>query len=629
MVKSWKAVRVGTACALVLVASVLGIACADVLGDVVVEGGGAAAGQPLPPGPTTGGQGGPSTGVSTLEPCEPGQVRCSGALFQACVRGSSNTTVWLRVDDCKQEALCVSGPDPGCLTRPCVAGETSCDGATPRVCSAAEDGWEPREACPSAAHCSINPGDCRGAAPCCLESPCAAGEMRCNQGEMQRCNDTQTAWDILTQCDTPDLCLAGLSACVGTGSSCACEAAVCEVNATRCTGTTLERCNAGRTGFEPVDLCATPELCEVTQALGLDACKPPPCDVGDHLCTDEGVLLGCRIDRTDYIEQEPCIGPQFCNASVGVCEPAECDSGQQRCNGTQIEECLEDRTGFRSDGLATCATPALCDDTDPGSAACEPPQCGVNEFNCFGGAQLQRCNADRTHFEPFGPPCLRPDLCSAPRGRCDFCFPGRQECTPELDASRVCSVTGNSFGPETFCPLGCDGPLGTCRTCQPGSYRCTGNFIERCSSDGRSFTPINRSSDCSGAATQVSCFNGQLLNTNCGAPGCNLIRAQCNECSGTQRICTGGGFRQCNGGVFGPTQDCGSGLSCSGAGTCGCDAGTLRCSNDTLQVCTGAAFVATEFCDGDLLISCASGIPEVVQCSSADDCDDSDGLFCE
>jgi hypothetical protein len=294
----------------------------------------------------------------------------------------------------------------------------------------------------------------------------------------------------------------------------------------------------------------------------------------------------------------------------------------------QIEECLEDRTGFRSEGLATCATAALCNSENEDQAFCEPPACGVNEFNCFGGAQLQRCNADRTRFEPFGPVCLRPDLCSAVRGRCDFCFPGRQECTPENDASRICSITGNSFGPETFCPLGCDPPLGACRTCPIGSYRCINGFIERCN-DGRSFTPLNRTTDCSGAATQISCANNQLLTSNCGAPGCNFTRAVCNECTGTQRVCTGGGFRQCNGGVFGATQACGSGLSCTGAGNCTCDAGTLRCQNDTLQTCNGSAFVATNPCEDDVLISCASGIPEAVLCSSEDACEESDGLSCE
>ncbi len=622
MVKSGRALRGAIACALVLVSGALGIACADMLGDVVIEEGVAGPAGTLPPG----GSGGPMTGVGSLERCEPGQVRCSGALVQACVRSSSDAPGWLTISDCEQPERCVADPDPRCLSRPCVAGETSCEGATPRVCNATQDGWQLLEPCLSAAHCSISPTDCAGAAPCCLEAPCQAGEMRCNQGQMQRCNATQTAWEDLELCDSADLCLAGLRSCEGTGS-CACELAVCATNETRCSGNVLERCNDGRTDWEPVDVCATPELCDAGRGLGLSACQPPACAVGDHVCTPDGALLGCRIDRVDYVVQESCIGPQFCNASDGVCEPAACEPGQQRCNGAQIEECLADRTGFTSEGLATCATAALCNDSDPRNAFCEPPACGVNEFNCFGSAQLQRCNNDRTRFEPFGAPCLRPELCSAQRGRCDFCFPGRQECTPELDASRVCSVTGNSFGPETFCPLGCDGPLGQCRTCQFGSYRCNGNFIERCN-DGRSFTPLNRNSDCSSATTQVSCINGQVFSNNCGANACNTGRGLCNECTGTQRVCAGGGFRQCNGGVLGPTQACGSGLSCS-AGNCTCDPGTLRCVNETLQECNGSAFVRRNPCDGDLLISCASGTPDIVQCSSEDDCEDSDGLSCD
>ncbi|HKO92458.1 MAG TPA: hypothetical protein VJU61_14955, partial [Polyangiaceae bacterium] len=253
---------------------------------------------------------------------------------------------------------------------------------------------------------------------------------------------------------------------------------------------------------------------------------------------------------------------------------------------------------------------------------CDPPQCAVNQFSCFQGNQLQACNEGRTGFVNVGPACPRPDLCSADRRRCDFCVPGRQECTIDLSSTRVCSLSGNFFSPETFCPLGCDGPLGQCRPCQIGTYRCNGALIERCN-DGRSFTPLNRGTDCSGAA-QLSCSNGQVVTTNCGLNGCNAARAACNECSGVQRRCSGAGFQQCNLGSFGAVQGCGGGLSCRGAGTCGCDPGTPRCDDGDLTECNGqgSGFVRAGACDGDILRVCDGSDLTQLQCGSDDDCED-------
>ena len=442
---------------------------------------------------------------------------------------------------------------------------------------------------------------------------------------MQRCNADRTAWESFESCATADLCLASLADCGRSPDACSCQAPTCAPTETRCTAATLERCNAGRTGWDPVEPCATAALCEAGRAtLGGSACVAPACEVGSHSC-DGAVLQGCRIDRTGFDDQETCIGAPFCNLTEGRCEDAPCEVGQHRCSGSQIEVCLDDRTGFVAEGPA-CATPALCKESDPTDVHCDPPQCAVNQFSCFQGSQLQACNEGRTGFVNAGPACLRPDLCSADRRRCDFCFPGRQECTIDQSSTRVCSLSGNFFGPETFCPLGCEGALGQCRTCQFGAYRCNGALIERCN-DGRSFTPLNRGSDCSGAA-QLSCINGQVITSNCGINGCNLARAACNECSGTQRRCSGAGFQQCNGGSFGAVQGCGGGLSCQGVGNCSCDPGTPRCDGGTLTECNGlgTGFVRAGACgggDGDILRICdgPGAEPTQLQCSSDNDCE--------
>jgi hypothetical protein len=613
--------------------SVLAVSCADLLGDITVDS------EPLSPepGPAPAGVGGGiGGGISTAGPttCEAGgQLRCNEERLEVCVRLGSDLPLWRLLEDCKSADRCISdSAGPHCLAQSCSSGESHCEGATPLVCNAAHDGWDELPACLSAAHCSSDPATCAGPAPCCLAAPCHAGEMRCNQGVMQRCNTEQTDWDTVASCETPDLCLAGLSACGATGNACSCKLAACQQNESRCTGTALERCNAGRTDWEPVNLCATAALCEQGRALVPAACAPPQCDPGSHICTPEGSLEGCRVDRTGYDDQETCAGPQFCDAKAGKCNPVACEAGDRRCNGAQVEVCLADRTGFMPVG-APCATDALCNDSNLSNVHCDPPACATDAFSCFGGTQLQGCNDDRTAFEPVGAPCNRPDLCSADRRRCDFCVPGRQECNVAMNATRVCSTTGNFFGPETFCPLGCNGPVAQCVTCTIGSYRCNGGVIARCD-DGRSFTPLNRSSDCPAfAGIQSSCSTGGQFNqTFCAAAGCNATRGLCNECSGTQRQCSGAaGFRQCAGGAFGATQSCPDGLTCSGAGNCGCVPGAALCSDGALGFCNrqGTGFVAGDACEDDVLLTCDGNDLIRVQCSSSDTCEASDGFSCD
>jgi hypothetical protein len=525
-------------------------------------------------------------------PCEVGSVRCNDASLEMCVQFQPGQTGWQRLEDCGSAELCVSDPAAHCLARTCDAGSAYCEGATPRVCNAASSGWNDLPACSSASRCSTNAANCPNGAPCCLPAPCTAGETRCNQGEMQRCRPDQSDWDSFDLCETPELCDGGLAGCGAASGACRCQEPTCSVGETRCDGATLQRCNAGRSGWDVIDTCATPQLCELGRELQPLSCNSPTCDAGAFFCTDSGLLQKCRDDRTGFDDVQACEGGQpFCDPNLGRCNPTACDAGDRRCNGAQIEVCLDDRTGFRSDGFP-CATSALCNDSDPSNVHCDNPACDAGAVSCFGSAQLSACNDGRTAFVPVGAPCLRPDLCSAERRRCDFCFPGRQECTIDLGSTRVCSTSGNFFGPETVCPLGCNGPSGTCVTCTVGQYRCQGNTITRCN-DGRSFASLGRSSDCSGQL-QVTCNNGQLFQVDCGSASCNPASASCNECSGTQRRCQGDGFQQCSQGSFGDVQACDDGLTCAGQGVCSCTPLATSCVDGELLTCnlTGTGFLA-------------------------------------
>ena len=208
----WTPLRAGGFCGLLMACTLLAASCARLLGtvDVVEQSLRPDAGTPQPP-TGSAGSGGAPTGIEICE--APGQLQCNGQWLDACVSFNGTEPTWIHLQDCQAPERCLEAPNPHCAglaQRLCTPGESQCDGATPRVCNAAGDAWTTLPACMSAAHCSTSTSRCTGA-PCCLAAPCQAGEMRCNQGQMQRCNSDATDWETQDTCATPDLCLAGLS----------------------------------------------------------------------------------------------------------------------------------------------------------------------------------------------------------------------------------------------------------------------------------------------------------------------------------------------------------------------------------------------------------------------------------
>lgn len=573
--------------------------------------------QPLP----DGGFGG---GISNPQLCELGTFQCNGSKREICTLLADQGIGWMTQEDCHSNALCEQGllqPVIGCPPPACNLDGGQCNGAIPERCREDLTGFDPFGVeCANAGQCSTSIVDCPSGAPCCAQA-CAPGTIRCNAGTMERCAADQESWELVDTCLSPELCQQGLDLCSGAAGGCACSQAVCEPGQKRCSPDnplTLEVCNAGQTGWNFVDTCATPALCELGITRVELGCEPPPCAVGQFNCTDTGTLQQCRENRTGFDDRLACPGgAAFCDSVAGTCTPTPCAPGDQRCNGAVIEACRDDRTGFDPTEVA-CATAALCSQAPAQLPACTPPTCAVDEFNCFGGAQLQRCNDDRTLFIPVGNPCvdgagtLRPDLCSADRRRCDFCVPSRRECTGDQVNSRTCNAQGTAFGPLTNCPLGCVGATGACNTCNVGDFRCQGGTLQRCN-DGRSFGNVLGNVACNGAS-RLSCNFGQSgppQTQNCGAAGCNLQRLQCNECSGTQRRCAGGAtFQTCTAnGTFGAPASCGGGLACEGAGLCRCTTGSRQCNGADLLVCSldRTTFALSDTCDSNAACQAATG----------------------
>lgn len=563
--------------------------------------------------------------------CEVPDAQCTDQYVETCFEQPDGRKSWLRTQDCKTSALCAESP-ARCLPAACNFGEMRCVGNLAERCNEELTERQQLGTCASAGHCSLDAEKCAAEGkptPCCLENPCQEGELRCNDGSLERCRDG-LGFDPVVACASQKLCELSLSSCQGNPGGCACQAPECEVGETRCTGAALEQCNADQTGWEPVgEPCVSPELCELGRQRPVPACEPERCAANEFRCT--GALLErCNASQTGFDPVTTCEGgPAFCDSAGGVCADVPCDIGDTRCNGARVESCLPDRSGFAP--TDQCDTPQLCQ-VENGVAQCQPAACAPNAFRCE-GSQPQRCNAGQTGFNNAGAACLRDELCSTFRQRCDFCFPSRRECTPDLRFSRTCAPDGNSFGPLTFCPLGCIASSGACQTCTVGDYSCQGGLLSRCN-DGFSFTPLNRASDCSGQ-NQVSCNGNQRVTTPCGAAGCNTQRNACNQCTGQQRSCADtNSFVTCQpNGTFGPATACGAGLLCAGAGQCACVANQLSCNGDSLVTCnpTGTALVAAARCGGaggSVLRSCEDGELSTSNCGSAALCNASTGDSC-
>ncbi|HEU4582645.1 MAG TPA: hypothetical protein VFS67_30520 [Polyangiaceae bacterium] len=586
-----------------------------------------------PPGVGGSSTGGPEVAVGSVLPCEDSDVQCNGSDVERCVTlGSGSGRGWLKIQHCDSAALC-NQETASCTNRACNFSELRCNGAVPERCNDDLTARDPLPACAGAAYCSPDAEKCAAEnkqAPCCLDTPCKAGELRCNNGEIERCKDDQSGLDSVVTCATQKLCELSIGGCLANPASCQCEPPKCEAGATRCTGAVLERCNADQTDWETVNDCVTEELCQQGLEQPVPACPGVPCQPGEHRCTGADLEV-CNAGQTGFELVQTCPGgAAFCDAGNGVCAQTPCSIGQTSCNGAQMVRCRQDQTGFDPVPGALCETARLCE-LGRSAGVCQRPTCNAGEFHCQDNQPI-RCNPEQTDFVSAGPACLRAELCDESRQRCNFCFPGRRECTPDNRSSRTCAPDGNSFGPLTFCPLGCIPSTGACQTCNVGELRCQGGLLSRCN-DGVSFTPLNVGATCSGNS-QVTCSGNQVQTTPC-ALGCNAQRSACNQCTAGQRSCADTtSFATCQpNGTFGPAQSCGAGLLCAGQGVCSCTPGQATCSGNTLQVCndTGTGLVAGARCGGpggNVLRTCAAGQLTTNTCLSAALCTAATGSTC-
>jgi hypothetical protein len=654
------------------------VACAQMLGDVEIADQKTGIGSNLP-----GDAGPPPKEVI----CELGTTKCADRLLQLCTDGG---TAWVTWQACATAALCEASDlstVAACIQPTCSVEQMSCAGPVLRLCNDDRNGWTTFDTCQTAGHCDAGKRQCQPA-------PCQPGARRCNEGKLERCRDDQTDWEKLDECASNEVCeatLAGTTLGNAEGGVMTsetvppqiplggdaqgpieCLAPACLAREVRCDGVRLLACNEGLTGFDVAEECATPVLCDASIAYsgirGSPRCVRPKCEVGQHRCSDTGVLEICNQDRTDFQAIEECIGPPFCSAVAADnggegCRDAPCESGEEQCNGPTIQRCSDDRTRF--DPVQTCETSGLCNDDSSTSAFCAPPVCqrgplSGTEFRCQGPV-LQRCNDQHTGYDTLNT-CATAGLCNAGLGfngcQVPVCAPGQTRCNG--DFLQVCNGQRTGFDNLEHCDPGtCDGNAGRCADpCVVGSARCNGQGqLEECRDRlvGRTVTArclspelcdaTNRScrtppAGCTadgvhqcvrqGASTLLqvcsdgrsrfatvdTCSGSEICDPNNAAPNQNV----CDQCAqNSQPTCVGNNLVSCSAdGITSTTVACPNGCQVvdNGPDRCrNCVLGSATCDGTSLLVCVSSG-ANNEFRERRPCTTAAACLSTLAQCNA-------------
>jgi hypothetical protein len=319
--------------------------------------------------------------------CTPGQTRCLDSITSG-VCNSSGTG--FNPSPCASNQACTGGT---CTSIVCAPLSTRCrDAGTSQVCAPSGTGYVD-VACQSGSSCQASL-----CVPNSTNNSCTAGSQRCVDAlTLATCNSAGTGYTYAA-CASGQTCL---------GSSCA--SIICTPGASRCASTSAsEVCDPSGTRYSALS-CGAGTACDPISG----ACRPQVCASGEHVCLDVATLGTCNTAGTGYTvsgcgANRACVSgacqdivcapgsatcantttASICNATgtgstsvdcaaqgkvcvAGACQisgTVVCVPGRVRCNGTDVEECKPDGTGYvyQQSCTTTCSNGAC------GGAACKP-----------------------------------------------------------------------------------------------------------------------------------------------------------------------------------------------------------------------------------------------------------------
>ena len=504
----------------------------------------------------------------------------------------------------------------------CTAGEQRCGDTGVETCKADGSGFEETTRCDAAERCEIADG-----APACLTppAPCTPGQTQCSpSGDVLMCQDDGFSFEVSQRCTAGTMC-------VVEGDAARCKGSVCTPGAQRCSGAgDVEVCVVDGTGYETLIDCPATASCQV--ANGQPECYAPPiCFDGQTRCATVGgaqVIERCDATRLAYEPVEVCPSNAACQLvnNAHQCAPQViCEAGDTRCGPAgDVEVCSADRTSYAL--FEQCGAGEVCR-TINSARTCAPATCAANTSFCF-GREVWSCNgaaqaAGRLRTCGSGQVCQESGGVADCAPESTACTPGQTRCAP--DDSRIveeCRTDGSGYQTRATCAgatiCQVNNGLAACQpdagaSCTPGARQCDGATITQCAADGRSTSLYQ---DCAALAGGQIC----TISTSTGAPTCTP-QIVCSP--GVKRCGASGDVEVCkaDGSGYELDTDCTTGQACQSAGgvtSCVsapvCAPGSSRCAGDVVEQCNalGSAYVATIQCAAPTRCQVADGAASCV-----------------
>lgn len=448
---------------------------------------------------------------------------------------------------CSQDSHCRAGDfcnDAGtCVPRVCTPGAQRCAGPRAERCNTRGSGWAVLSECTGGRECAVSSGTAR----CECRANASVG---CSGDNVYHFDSCGARGALVQSCAAPLVCTAtaDTATCAmrtscssdsqcGSGSVCeggVCAPRLCAPGATRCAGSSVERCNARGLAWVAQEDCTGGQICSTARGAAACLCEPSfslGCS-GSSIhrfdsCGNRGSFVrACSfpevcVDGADgpaclnVSMATPCLGASECGANEhcadGVCAPRVCVAGSAFCEAGSVRRC--DARGGSSELVTDCEAGQVC--VASGSSAscvCAPGArlgCSggdVYDYDSCGNRLALRvtcpatapclelgasaaCVAPPSGSEPSCTPrvsqgCYQGDLywldsCGAPSEVAEAC-PGRVTCNTIGGPPECRSSVADRASPhwQDSCPLVQDIEL---QTELPADCRC---FVNRAPSSG-------------------------------------------------------------------------------------------------------------------------------------------------
>ena len=413
------------------------------------------------------------------------------ASTKLCGNGTCDAAKGENCSSCPGDCKCATGQ--GCDNGQCkvLCGNGVCERSKNENCSTC------------ASDCKCNTGEKCDAGQCKPDLRCGDGncddsqgencqtcaqDCKCNSGQqcsnglcVVSCGNGQCQASLNENCSTcPQDCKCTSNQNCSSGQ---CKTCVCKPGDRRCSGKSIQQCNANCLGYSTIQSCSGSQQCKNGSCQA--SCGNGSCDAGENCNT-------CAQDCK-------CSSNQYCNA--GSCQSCTCTPGSRRCFGGKVQECNVDCRSYKlieecksSDNRTCnsvtkkcqCKTVAGCSSSTYFDYRCvsanktDREYCSKNGFGCY-------------YWRKSTLPCTNGEKCV--KGDCCVCTPGEkrcsgrdlQECKSTCDGwttLETCELANSQYCSTLYKSCRCS--FSTCSSSTYADYRCSSTGVrEFCSKNSK------------------------------------------------------------------------------------------------------------------------------------------------